>query len=218
MKINNKLFLITATLGLMAAGSATAFAGHSNYVYVENQTSQSVMATESWQSGGQHMHFYYGSKTNSASPLTIDIGPGCTLSFRQDANTGFTTGHAGAFNISGVGEFTFVQNGTPLNETAIMHYHTMYSTANQQGNSNNGANLKWNRLNYGELQGTANLQGTYLVLWNTDNQNTMTTGNELNCNDDTHMYIYLRTPQSPNASMTSSPMGKLSTMLSSFKL
>ena len=206
MKINNKLFLITATLGLMAAGSATAFANHSNYVYVANQTSQTVTATESWQSGGRHMHFYNGNSDNSASPLTITIPAGQTVTFRQDVNEGWGPEDAISCH-SGVGLFTFQQ----LGETAIFHYN-----ADWHGHSE--AECDFNRLNYGELQGTANLQGTYLFLENTNQSNTTTTGNKLNCNDDTHMYLYLRTPQSPNASTTSSPMGKLSNMLQSFKL
>jgi len=50
MKMNNKLFLITATLGLMAAGSATAFAGDS-YIYFQNNSSQMIHVTSNWGDG-----------------------------------------------------------------------------------------------------------------------------------------------------------------------
>jgi len=216
MKINNKLFLITATLGIMAAGSVTAFANHSNYVYVQNQTTQSATATESWQSGGHHMHFYNGSNGTSCSPLTITIPAGQVATFRQDENSHWRCNSSDT-TCSGIGLFTFEQNGQTISETATIHYHTFWEYNGSDGDYH--ASCSWNRLNYGELLGTANLNATYLALWNTNGSNTMKPGNELNCTGDTKMSIMIRNPKSPfNSSTTSSPIGKLSNILSSFKL
>jgi len=47
MKINSKLMLITATLGLMAAASVTAF-GDDSYVYFTNNSTQTIDVSSNW--------------------------------------------------------------------------------------------------------------------------------------------------------------------------
>jgi len=212
MKINNKLFLITATLGLMAAGSATAFANHSNYVYVTNNTTHQITATESWKSGGRHQHFYNGSNGHSCSPLTMNIQPGGTTTFREDENSGWDHYSGGRFSNYGVGLFTFQQSGITLNDTVDFQYHVYYNAAKT---SPCPTHCEWNRLDSATILNTNGTPSTGVYVGNTTQALQASTNTAITCSDHTHMYMSIG---SPNTSRTSSPMGKLSNMLQNFKL
>jgi len=67
MKMNNKLFLITATLGLMAAGSATAFAG-SSYINFQNSSTQTIRVTSNWGDGHADGDIHIISSTCTLAP------------------------------------------------------------------------------------------------------------------------------------------------------
>jgi len=214
MKINNKLFLITATLGLMAAGSATAFANHANYVYVTNETSSQITATESWQSGGAHMHFYKsGNGHDSYSPLTINIPAGGKVTFREDENSGFSTNGPDTRYSShtGIGLFTFVKSGVTMGEHVALSYHTFY---HDNGAKDFNADCEWNHLNNAVLV-DSNYQAHSIQLVNNSGTTLATPGpQELLAPDKTTMYINILSNASGS---TSSPMGKLSSMLQNFR-
>jgi len=213
MKINNKLFLITATLGLMAAGSATAFASHSNYVYVTNNTTHSATVTESWQSGGHHMHFYNGSNHHSYSPLTMNIAPGEKTTFRQDENSRWSESHEGTvLSFTGDGLFTFQLSGTNLNDGVVVQYHALYRT---HGDTMPAFYCQWNRLDSANITNENGTISTNVFVGNSDTALNDEVNTTVTCIDQTHLYINIGYP---NTSRTFSPMGKLSSMLQSFKL
>jgi|GEM_PF-2578809 len=60
MNFKNKLFLITATLGIMAVGSATAFAGDA-YIYINNNSNETLNIQTNWKSNGTCFHRYVSS-------------------------------------------------------------------------------------------------------------------------------------------------------------
>ena len=65
MKINSKLMLITATLGLMAAASATTMAG--NYIYFQNNTNQLIKVSTNFQEDN-HDIFHRANDSCSLAP------------------------------------------------------------------------------------------------------------------------------------------------------
>jgi len=198
MKINNKLFLITATLGLMAAGSVTAFAGpghHANFVYVTNDTPQAVTVTEKWI--GNHTDLYLESNVNyhKCSQLVETIPADTTGgAFEQDADTcaGSNIGH------SGIGQFTFSNTDATVN----VEYHAFW------GADVNSSVLTFNHLNWGKISNNVYAQSQEITLKNTSGTTVTTNNQELDCTDHTNMYIMIGTGVGTK-SPTSSPLALL---------
>ena len=214
MKINNKLFLITATLGLMAAGSVTALAGaHTNYVYVQNNTASTASVRESWKNNDtpDHMYFQY-SNGQEVSNLQVNIEPGKSATFQQDISDHIPPTGNENINHSGSGIFTFNLNGQVLSTQANIHYHAYWV------GSHNEDFISFNRLDHGEIIGQ-NIGIIRMV--NHDGEDTNNPYSRVSGNDDTKLWIEIGGGDgftSPTVSSTSSPMGKLSNMLQSFKL
>jgi len=208
MKINNKLFLITATLGLMAAGSATSFAhNHTNYIYVKNLSPKTINVTESW--SGSHTDMYFlamGTSNSTNQNLSANINPGCSATFQQSAN--HHDGDETAIGHSGIGMLNIQNLGT-----VEFEYHAYWDGAN----TSDSPNIDFNHLDWGVITAN-NANYSTLIQLSSDRDGQHETANvnqKVECSDNTHMIVYVGMN---GKSSTASPMGKLSNMLQSFKL
>jgi|GEM_PF-942303 len=224
MKLNNKLFLLTATLGIMAAASTTAFASHRNYVYITNQTNSQINVTETWQSGGQHQHFYLSENCHhSQSPLFITIPNHTTKTIYEDENSGWTTGtDQNSESYSGIAQLNFymgsgaIQDADP--ENVDIRYHVFY-TVHDNWMGSDGYYCHWNHTLSAQLTGQKLNSQPVIYIENSQQSQVCQLNTPLTCPNYTKMSIIVgayATP-SPNASSTSSPMGKFSNMLHSIK-
>ena len=212
MKLNNKLFLITATLGLMAAGSATAFAdyGHPNYVYVTNMVSSTIFCTEYWKhdfingniytSEGQELFTANGEPTSMDAQL---IKPGTTGIFKQEAELENKNGNIDPDNATNYGK-TYV---SILDNSNGIHYGTVSIEYHQYWVY---SNLDFNHL----VEGTIINTYGYVYIGNTNANDVDTANQSVTCSDQTHFHIYVGAVPNTN----SSPMGKLSSVIQNFKI
>jgi len=194
MKMNNKLFLIAVTLGLMAAGSATAFAAsHTNYVYVVNNTSQGITASESWISSHDYMYFSNG-VGGSKSVEAVLVEPYTERVLTQSVDNHYDQGHTRT--VTAYGEVS-ISNHAKVE----FKYHAFWGDAHGGGSEL----ISWNRLDNGTILSDPNGNTT---LENTNGECTNKVGAVLDCTDDTHMTITI-TNGGDNPSLTSSPLGLL---------
>jgi len=201
MKMNNKLFLITATLGLMAAGSATAFAGDS-YIYFQNNSSQMIHVTSNWGDGNG------GGKLHIISSTCL-LAPGGTghLTIRANAGCNETGTYSANVHVK--------YNGNSA-DMIVAHVNAVYS-----GSGNGSFGLEASHMDKVYIGTSApaalNKMGIYEIVQGA-NTSTGTTANAEIENNTGYVYGVGNKYVTVNiGGGSNSPMGKISTMLQKFK-
>jgi len=200
MKINSKLMLITATLGLLAASSATAFASGS-YVYIENNTNQTFHIKTSWATvlnDGDRMETSLTVPPNTVGS-NYDIHT-CVSDHHEETNFGYMNYQFYIGNNS---------QGQEIAEYVVLHYEVAIDQT-----------TNYCHVETGHIYGLSNPDNYQFASYQVGLGNTGTSfetnqGSEFTPNDPCKMYINI-TPKS--TSITKSPMGKISSLLNTIKL
>ena len=199
MKINSKLMLITATLGLMAAASATAMAG--NYVYFQNNTNQVIKVSTNFElDNGDIFH-----RANDS----CSVQPGGEGQIEVFAN--------GTHDSNGqyYADLHVKYNGHN-EDMAVVRFSASYDGNNNRTNDNLGhaymgtsAPAELTAMGMTEsICGTAQPSGTNQNdVVNQPGQNVYGVGN-----------TWIRIDINPLTSQTKSPMGKITSLFNSIKL
>jgi len=200
MKINNKLFLITATLGIMAAGSITSFS--KGTVYLVNNSPYSINCETNWANDSNKGEFdrvegtsftiaagktfSYEVRQNNSNNDTTNCSKGLHFKFKNPGNQPFDTNTA--FGVT----FHAFRDAS----TGDLHVHIV-SAQLESG---------YNDLCFGFAITGAN---------GTTTQENVAMQPIVPAGDDIDNTITITINQ---RNATSSPMGKLSSMLHNFKL
>jgi len=203
MKINSKLMLITATLGLMAAASATAFASNETYIHFTNNSPKQVTITSNWKDTPSEMGRHVSRLTlgqGQAGSFVIYATPSVT-----NANT---TGEYGKLHVKFNGnsaDMVVVNFKAEYSNFSLLYFHEENAYI---GNSAQSALQKMGLTEYitGANQSSGNTYNAFRYPNQPDSSIYAVGFNQIN--------VVI----SGATSSTSSPMGKISSLFNSIKL